>query len=619
MIRVRGTRAGGGLWYNSSSLVLNRVLPSLIHKYDTQQYYNAVDGETAFPFTAVRVTNAMMFNGVGKMVWAPVNMAIRSAPGDAGFLCNSATSTLTGLTCPTGQIVNKIVADAAQALNGNDASGGPSLSTVTTVTNQTYCMSFYAKAAEISVVRVREPSVTGYRALIDLTTGSVIVETGTSSLTSGMITTSENAGDGWWRIICRRTVSGASQGFNIKQGNTTGDGVSGVYLSSFQFEPEDAYTPKAAIATTGTAYYGPRFDRDPVTGSPRGLFVEDARTNLCLNSHTFQTGWTLTNCSLSTLTTDPMGLTFGRTILEGPVASTALLSATFTTVASTQYAASVYFKRGNTDWVRFRCVDGVSANGFQCWANLATGAIGTANLIGTGTYVASSAKITALSNGWYRVSMAGTIGVNTTMRISTVTATGDASATNVDVGTYEIWGAQVELLNESSYIPTYTASATRAIDSLLIDIPAAIVQSRGTWHVSFIKGMVNNVSGARLFGINDGTLNNGIELFISLTGQLQYKTITAGVSSFVPTTATLITSMAETKVAAMYLSPSKKGVIDGGTVATEAVTAFPTSGYTKFFVGASGGTSSALNGWIQEIRYYADATATDAQLQAITT
>ena len=617
MNRVRASKVNTTRWYNDVGTALNRVLPTLAHDYANNRYYNTVDGETTFPFTAVRTTNAMMFDSAGRMVWAPVNMSARSEPGGAGWGLASVTITTVPISCPSGQIVKKLVANNGISLNANDGLGGVTSTAIPTNANQTYCLSFYAKAAEVTSVRVREPTMTGHRSVINLTTGVVTLESGSSGLTH-MLVTSQNVGDGWWRIICRRTASGTSQGFDIKPGDTTGDGVSGIYVSAFQFEPDDISTPKTPITTTGTAYYGPRFDSNPVTGTARGVLIEDTRTNLVLNSHTYQTGWILTNVSLSTLTTDPMGLTFGRTILEGAPATTALLSAAFATTASTQYNASVYLKRGNTDWIRFRCVDTTSTNGFQCWVNLATGTIGTANLLGAGTYTASSAKITALPNGWYRVSISGTIGTDISMRVSTVTASADASVTNVSAGTYQVWGHQVELVNESSYIPTYTASATRAIDSLLIDIPAAIVQSRGTWHVSFIKGMVNNVSGARLFGINDGTINNGIELLISLTGQLQYKTIIAGVSSFVPTTPNLITSMAETKAAAMYLSPSKKGVIDGGTVATEAVTAFPTSGYTKFFVGASGGTSSALNGWIQEIRYYADATATDAQITALT-
>jgi hypothetical protein len=42
--------------------------------------------------------------------------------------------------------------------------------------------------------------------------------------------------------------------------------------------------PTPGAAPSSTAYYGPRFDYDPVTLAARGLLVEEARTNLLLNS-----------------------------------------------------------------------------------------------------------------------------------------------------------------------------------------------------------------------------------------------------------------------------------------------------------------------------------------------
>lgn len=604
-------------WYKSRTYLLNSIAPTVIHDYAHQRYYESGVGAKDFPFRRIRTTNAMMFDSAGRMVWAPVNMSARSEPGGAGWGLASVTITTVPISCPSGQIVKKLVANNGISLNANDGLGGVASTAIPTNANQTYCLSFYAKAAEVTSVRVREPTMTGHRSVINLTTGVVTLESGSSGLTH-MLVTSQNVGDGWWRIICRRTASGTSQGFNIKPGDTTGDGVSGIYVSAFQFEPDDISTPKTPITTTGTAYYGPRFDSNPVTGTAHGVLIEDARTNLVLNSHTYQTGWTLTNCFLSTLTTDPMGLTFGQTILEGAPATTALLSTAFATTASTVYSASVYLKRGNTDWVRFRCVDTTSTNGFQCWVNLATGTMGTANLFGTGTYTASSAKITALPNGWYRVSMNGTIGTDISMRVSTVTAAGDTSTTNIGGGTYQVWGHQVELLNESSYIPTYTASATRAIDSFIMDIPTAINQARGTWYMSIIKSNKSIVSGGRLFGLSDGTVNNMIEIIITATGQTQYKTTMGGIASFVPVTAAGLTNMTETKIGILYSSPTKKAVINGAAVVTEAVTAFPTSGYTKFFIGSSAGASSAHNGWIKEIRYYVEVTASDSQLQTFT-
>jgi hypothetical protein len=46
----------------------------------------------------------------------------------------------------------------------------------------------------------------------------------------------------------------------------------------------DPYVYQPVAAPTSTAYYGPRFDYDPVTLAPKGLLIEEQRTQLLLNS-----------------------------------------------------------------------------------------------------------------------------------------------------------------------------------------------------------------------------------------------------------------------------------------------------------------------------------------------
>jgi len=46
----------------------------------------------------------------------------------------------------------------------------------------------------------------------------------------------------------------------------------------------DAYSLNVAAAPSAAAYYGPRFDYDPVTLQPKGLLIEEQRQNLVLNS-----------------------------------------------------------------------------------------------------------------------------------------------------------------------------------------------------------------------------------------------------------------------------------------------------------------------------------------------
>ena len=51
----------------------------------------------------------------------------------------------------------------------------------------------------------------------------------------------------------------------------------------------DPYVYQPVAAPASTAYYGPRFDYDPVTLAPKGLLIEEQRTNLLLNSSILNT------------------------------------------------------------------------------------------------------------------------------------------------------------------------------------------------------------------------------------------------------------------------------------------------------------------------------------------
>jgi hypothetical protein len=67
----------------------------------------------------------------------------------------------------------------------------------------------------------------------------------------------------------------------------TGDGTSGIYIFGAQLSDSasvDPYVYQPVAAPTSTAYYGPRFDYDPVTLAPKGLLIEEQRTNLLLNT-----------------------------------------------------------------------------------------------------------------------------------------------------------------------------------------------------------------------------------------------------------------------------------------------------------------------------------------------
>ena len=101
----------------------------------------------------------------------------------------------------------------------------------------------------------------------------------------------------------------------------------------------------------------PRFDYDPVTLAPKGLLIEEARTNIALQSANFNTGfWGLTSASLTTGITDPAGGTSAATLTA--TSANGLIQQPQSGVATSAYSASFWIKRRTgTGQISLRCGD----------------------------------------------------------------------------------------------------------------------------------------------------------------------------------------------------------------------------------------------------------------------
>lgn len=230
---------------------------------------------------------------------------------------------------------------------------------------------------------------------------------------------------------------------------------------------------------------------------PRGILIEEARTNLLTYSEQFDNAvWVKTAASVTAnATVSPDGTAGADKLIEDTSASTShRFFRAFTATTNAAHTYSIFLKKDTRTWARISLFDG--SNTWSAFFNLATGAIGTAS--GTGT----TAKIEPVGNEWYRCSVSAT-GAFT--QVATNIATGDNGHIYTGDGTsgLYIWGAQLEAGSfPTSYIPTVASQVTRSAD-------VASVNTLSPWY---------NATEGTLFVEFQTYRTSGLPTIFSLTG-----------------------------------------------------------------------------------------------------
>jgi hypothetical protein len=356
----------------------------------------------------------------------------------------------------------------------------------------------------------------------------------------------------------------------------------------------------------------PRFDYDPVTHAPRGLWSEEARTNLCLQSGDFtNASWLKTNATLAAGTPGPNGATTGSGVIPSN-GSFGILYQNITLTAGTTYTLSCFFKSGTDP----RIVVLVAGN---AWADtIARGVTFDLSLgsIWTVTGGSASGTITPVGNGWYRCAM--TFTPDTTISTQVQASRSYAAGNGIAVQTYS-WGAQLEAGPfVTSYIPTTTATVSRGGE--VISIPTAggwLDPTQGTLVADNIQPFVSTVQSVRIVAVlYDGTSNNRLQLG-NITGPARqdFEWWTGGVGLY-GTTPTGFPTNQINKQGVTYntngLALFMNGVKTNSAVGPYAL---PTG---INLLGIGRGVGGSLSGTISRIRYY-PRVLTDAQMQTVTT
>lgn len=343
-----------------------------------------------------------------------------------------------------------------------------------------------------------------------------------------------------------------------------------------------------------------------------GALIELTRTNLALRSQEFGTTWTPSGLTVTSDTqAAPDGTTTADTLTEDTATSAHIILQSVTGVASNLFGAvSCFVKAGTASFV-FLTLRLASTNNF-CAAvfNLATGAV-TQTAVGSSSGQVASTEITALANGWYRISVVGrATGVSPEMIIGLApAASGNSFSTDGSVSylgaskTLHVWGAQVEnpVSSGSSYIPTTTASATRATDLVTFSDLSWLDGAGDTLYVEWIAKNVNNATVLALDATNDKLLIETTGMKGSMAGATAGNNVAAGAVA----------------KAAVRLKASDSAIsVNGGAAVVNASATAPGT-LTAARLGLDLAGANAIDGLIRRVSAFKGVAANDAALVAL--
>jgi hypothetical protein len=418
---------------------------------------------------------------------------------------------------------------------------------------------------------------------------------------AGVTASITSVGNGWYR--CSATTAYVNQTNYIFLANAnnatsyTGDGNSGVYIYGAMLSNSaslDPYVPTPGAAPSSTAYYGPRFDYDPVTLLPRGLLIEEARTNLLLYSEQFDNAnWTKSsggagvaavvtaNTAIApdgTLTADRVQLNAGGTTIN----DFSFVQQTVTGLANPHSAARTVWMKSNT------------GSSFQV----------AIREIGALTY-----SVVSVGNVWTRFELSNSGIATTNDGIQIIIRGTYGTSQTADI---LVWGAQLEAgAFATSYIPTIASTVTRSADVATITgslFSQWYNQPAGTLVADIQKLSPSTVAtyGYELLG---ATSSFSMRVRVGTDGRMQ--SVDGGVTQ-VDTQIQASALSTPSKYAMAYAANDYAGSANGGAVGTDTSATVPAISSLTL------GSAAVSNLYLRSIRYV-PVRAADFQLQQVTT
>jgi hypothetical protein len=464
--------------------------------------------------------------------------------------------------------------------------------------------------------------------VVDLSGGTITSTTGT--LTSSSIT---SVGNGWHRVVITKTLAVASTFFGLFLSDTgtptfsagrpsyTGNGTGSVLVWGAQLEQRSSVTAYTATTTAPITNYIPalqsaasgvaRFEHNPTTGESLGLEIEEQRTNLLLQSETFDNAsWSRTGASVTAnAVVAPDGTLTADRLVEDTSGADHRTFQGFTTTSGVAYTLSVYAKAAGRTRIQLFNSGGIA---LDVTFDLSSGTITNTNQ-GTGSIV-------SVGNGWYRCSVSNTANATSAgnNQIRLITGVNTTSYTGDGWSGVFLWGAQLEAgAFATSYIPTVASQVTRSADAASMtgaNFSSWYRADEGSVYAeSFIPTNADGAFGNYYCAISDGTVSNNI-LMAEVDGTVGQVVVNGSVqfNQKVGSEPTTFTKMALAYKTNDFIFCVNSTLSAAGTSGRLPVVDRLFIG-TRFDVGIT-----STNGTIKKLAYYAKK-LTNAELQGLTT